>query len=458
MLNLYITINRSVLHLQTNLKMEAEQLNLYNLYRCEEEEEQTGFEDLRLMKYVFSDEESRYSIFKAATRKSPVSKDVDLRALAKYTQGFSGADITKICQWACKYSIRENIEKDIEKEKKRSENPDFMDDDDDDMVNHVYFSPYGQWIASVSFDKSVKLWNGITGKFVAAFRCHVWPVYQISWFADSRLLLSGSKDSTLKVWDVRTQKLKQHLPGHVNEIFTVDWSPNGEKVASGGRDRVLKAHQHCTILNYMFSLSMSVLLVNMLMVDVLMPLTASQNWLNRSRDDDSYSHPGIRQPSKAVDFKRGQQFDIRGTIDEFRHSVGMYAFWVPGMEIYVSRVRRRQIPLYVFSNGRKPAPLSKQPSQHPYEEVSRKRKDNGTCVEQNKCTKRKPSSPQNRDSVSPVIVNHLHGIQESELENGKPSSPHNRDSVSSVLLIIRMGFKKASWKMGSHQAHRIGIQ
>lgn len=47
------------------------------------------------------------------------------------------------------------------------------------LVNHVYFSPDGQWIASASFDKSVKLWNGTTGKFVAAFRGHVGPVYQI---------------------------------------------------------------------------------------------------------------------------------------------------------------------------------------------------------------------------------------------------------------------------------------
>lgn len=108
------------------------------------------------------------------------------------------------------------------------------------LVNHVYFSPDGQWIASASFDKSVKLWNGTTGKFVAAFRGHVGPVYQISWSADSRLLLSGSKDSTLKVWDIRTKKLKQDLPGHADEVFAVDWSPDGEKVASGGKDRVLK--------------------------------------------------------------------------------------------------------------------------------------------------------------------------------------------------------------------------
>lgn len=57
------------------------------------------------------DEESRFNIFKSCLRKSPVSKDVDLKALAKYTQGFSGADITEICQRACKYAIRENIEK-----------------------------------------------------------------------------------------------------------------------------------------------------------------------------------------------------------------------------------------------------------------------------------------------------------------------------------------------------------
>lgn len=57
------------------------------------------------------DEASRHQIFKACLRKSPVSKDVDLWALAKYTQGFSGADITEICQRSCKYAIRENIEK-----------------------------------------------------------------------------------------------------------------------------------------------------------------------------------------------------------------------------------------------------------------------------------------------------------------------------------------------------------
>ncbi|KAM3392637.1 hypothetical protein ACQJBY_013667 [Aegilops geniculata] len=63
------------------------------------------------------DEASRHQIFKACLRKSPVAKDVDLGALARFTAGFSGADITEICQRACKYAIREDIEKDMERQK-----------------------------------------------------------------------------------------------------------------------------------------------------------------------------------------------------------------------------------------------------------------------------------------------------------------------------------------------------
>ncbi|KAK6153279.1 hypothetical protein DH2020_012918 [Rehmannia glutinosa] len=43
------------------------------------------------------DEASRFRYLKRA-KKSPVSKEVDLAALARHTHGFSGADITEICQ------------------------------------------------------------------------------------------------------------------------------------------------------------------------------------------------------------------------------------------------------------------------------------------------------------------------------------------------------------------------
>ena len=61
------------------------------------------------------DEPSRVSILRACLRKSPISKDVDLDYVAKVTHGFSGANLTEICQRACKLAIRESIETEIKK-------------------------------------------------------------------------------------------------------------------------------------------------------------------------------------------------------------------------------------------------------------------------------------------------------------------------------------------------------
>jgi len=108
------------------------------------------------------------------------------------------------------------------------------------LINEVKFSPDGRLIASGSFDKSTKVWDGLTGKFITSLRGHVSSVYQVSWSADSRLLCTGSSDSTLKVWDIKTNKLLCDLPGHADEVYAVDWSPDGERVASGGKDKVLK--------------------------------------------------------------------------------------------------------------------------------------------------------------------------------------------------------------------------
>merc|ERR1711935_498724 len=78
------------------------------------------------------DDGSRKAILKSNMRKSPIHKDVDLPYMAKMTRGFSGADLTEICQRACKLAIRESIDADIRREKERQkQGADGMDEDYD---------------------------------------------------------------------------------------------------------------------------------------------------------------------------------------------------------------------------------------------------------------------------------------------------------------------------------------
>lgn len=48
---------------------------------------------------------------------------MDLEYLSGITEGFSGADLTEICQRACKLAIREAIEAEIKAERQRQNRP-----------------------------------------------------------------------------------------------------------------------------------------------------------------------------------------------------------------------------------------------------------------------------------------------------------------------------------------------
>lgn len=69
------------------------------------------------------DRPSRLGILKANLRKTPVAKDVDLDFVAQLTEGFSGADLTELCQRSAKAAVRESIEADARKKAAQALNP-----------------------------------------------------------------------------------------------------------------------------------------------------------------------------------------------------------------------------------------------------------------------------------------------------------------------------------------------
>lgn len=95
------------------------------------------------------DYDSRVSIFKANLRKSPIAKDINLDMLAGVTDGFSGADITEICQRAAKNAIRDSITAGIERQK-RVEAGELSQDEADALPDPVPFITRSHFEASMS--------------------------------------------------------------------------------------------------------------------------------------------------------------------------------------------------------------------------------------------------------------------------------------------------------------------
>lgn len=116
---------------------------------------------------------------------------------------------------------------------------------------------------------------------------------------------------------------------------------------------------------------------------------------------------GLRR-KEGVTGKECQQFDIRGTVDNFREEIGMYMFWKPGMDIYVSHVRRRQLPSFVFPDGYK----RPRPSRHFNEQAGKPCEDAKMCQ-------------------SASSGRHLKREKEHEMEEVRPDKSVKRASISS---------------------------
>lgn len=72
-------------------------------------------------------------------------------------------------------------------------------------------------LASGSQDKTVKIWNAITGDLLRTLSGHTDRVNCVV-FANGNLLASGSSDTTIKLWDINTGELIRTMTGHYGRV------------------------------------------------------------------------------------------------------------------------------------------------------------------------------------------------------------------------------------------------
>jgi|GEM_PF-896353 len=107
-------------------------------------------------------------------------------------------------------------------------------------VNIVAWSPDGQQLASGSYDRTVRLWDGHSGAPLHTLEGHTGTVYSVAWSPDGQQLASGSSDNTVRLWDGHSGALLHTLEGHTGTVYSVAWSPDGNLLASGAADNMVR--------------------------------------------------------------------------------------------------------------------------------------------------------------------------------------------------------------------------
>lgn len=101
----------------------------------------------------------------------------------------------------------------------------------------------GAYALSSSWDKSLRLWELSSGNTTRTFVGHTNDVLSVSFSADNRQIVSGSRDRTIKLWNTLGDcKFTITDKGHTEWVSCVRFSPNPQNpvIVSAGWDKLVK--------------------------------------------------------------------------------------------------------------------------------------------------------------------------------------------------------------------------
>jgi serine/threonine protein kinase len=124
-----------------------------------------------------------------------------------------------------------------------------------DAVRLVAASSDGSRIATAGSDALVRVWDFATNRLITTYRGHLGSaVNAMAWSPKQQLLATAAADGTVHVWDVATGQPLSIYRGHTGSVNALAWSPDelspplgrGARIVSGGDDTSVQTWEAST--------------------------------------------------------------------------------------------------------------------------------------------------------------------------------------------------------------------